>query len=320
MQEFLLNEHTLSGVSHLIPAEYCAEIKTGSLYGVGVVDGEEGVAVFLCREEEELLRILWLYVSPDHRGLGIGPWLLERRLNDARFAGALRGVVADLPSDDPEGLLEGLLMGAGFSVALEESGIYTFSLGSLGNVKPLSLLQRKIPEDVIVPLDKAPHNLRRDAILAVKAGTRPAPLPEPMDWEQYDQNLSALYRSHGQIQGILLISRQERSLSIDFAWTSTPNALLPLLSYSAQRAWDTLPSTTEIIVPAVNELSAQLVEQSLDIRPQQVLRARLSFPAPFAVGNMVLTNNDLRRLDPWTLLVAPDGFSDADLAAWKGGV
>ncbi len=318
MKEILLTEHNLSAFSHLIPSEYCDEIKNGSLCGVGVVEENEGVAAFICDEENELFRIRWIYVDPKYRGRGIGPWLLERRLDDARFAGALRGAVADLSMDDEEGRLEELLMSEGFLIELEDSGVYSLSLDSLANLDKLSLLECKLTEKAVIPLERADQDLRRNAYLAVKNGNKTAPLPQQLDWEQYDQTYSAFYQIHGQVQGMMLITRQGEMLSLDFVWASAHVALKPLLAYAAQLAWNTMSKTMEIVIPTVNGASARLVEKSLGISQKKVLRARLSFPAPYSAPEMGLTNSELRKIDPLALLVTSDAFSDMDLVALKG--
>lgn len=279
MTEIAITKENLFMFKHMIPLPFQQALLEETLVGVGMLNDyadDIPVSILLCRVEYGWMEVVWMYTEPDYRDMGYAHYLLKLRLHMARHGGKLWGAFADLPEGEVRPIMEKMFCHLGFQLEKTEYSVYTISLEECSQVK---VFHQQIGLEHVVPLEKADHALQKAVIEEIRKDKRPIPLPEVVDWQRYDQKLSAVYVIDQIPTGMLLVSHDQNTLTIECIWVSNQVAIVSLLSYALQMAEKMYPMDTEIVIPTVTEVSTQLVKKIFPhAEPMGIMQAKLQFP------------------------------------------
>ena len=97
------------------------------------------------------------------------------------------------------------------------------------------------------------------------ADERAVPLTVPVDWGQYDENISVVYMNGIEPEGVLLFERQENDLIFSCAWAVDPKELAGMLVSALAQAEQLLPADTVVLIPVIDRRVAELVEKIVPV-------------------------------------------------------
>jgi GNAT superfamily N-acetyltransferase len=278
MVEVPITQENLPFVQHLIPEEFQQELREETLVGVIGVDTDhdnEPAVVLLCRVRYGWMEIVWLCSSEDYRGAHYGEELLEYRLGRAKKGGKLWGAFADLPNDSYRQRVAEIFTRLGFTLEEREEPVYTVSLEAC---RQSEVLHRSFAASSIVPISQADDYLKKTVVSQIRLDSRPVPLPNPMDWERYDQELSVIAMAQSQPSGLLLVSRDGEDFVLKFAWSQDSRSILAMLSYALSAAEKTASPDAQVLIAAITESAEKLVRAIFpSAQPLETTQAKLSF-------------------------------------------
>ncbi len=276
MDELILTRKTMPAFAHLIPPTLQEDVLHEDLVGVGMYDAEyrQSMGVILCREWNDWMEIVWIAVDPRYSGIAIGSAMLRNRILDARYRGAVQGVFAELPqgADDR---LKRLFLTQNFAEQTVETDSYATTLSALEDVAPL---WRAPDAQNVRPLRKTEGAQRSELTGLIRLDSRAVPLPDPMHWDDYDGDMSAVYLTDGKVSGLLLVSTAENRIALPLLWATSSHAILPLLSHAARTAKTRFSPETRLWIATVNKGGEQLVRKLLPFaEPLSLLQMQYAF-------------------------------------------
>ncbi len=276
MDELTVTRRSLPAFSHLIPPTLQEALLRDEIVGVGMYDAayRQSMGVILCRAWNDWMEIVWIAVDARYRGLAIGEALLRARILDARFAGSVEGVFAELPLEAARPLKQ-LFLTQNFTEHTIEAASYATTLGELADVAPLWA-----PSDMtqILPLQGTDSRQRLELMGSLRTDSRTVPLPDPMNWTDYDPNMSAVYLAGGKAIGLLLVSAAAERIELPLLWAQSSRAILPLLSHAAKEAKARFAPETPLWIATVNRGGEKLVNKLLPFaRPLTLLQMQYAF-------------------------------------------
>ncbi len=278
MQEILLTSENIWFFGDLIPNLLQDDVKKGNLVGVGTVDLDYGenmaVSALLFREHHGWLDLVWIATKPEYQDRGEAQWLLDRRIAGARGTGHLWGVKMDIPEGEASGALKHMLKNRGFQFSKVDLPTYVITVDAL---RGHEILDWRKAGTKIVPLIQMSAELRDQVVHTMRKREEVLPITYPIDWKRYDDKLSAMCLCEGKIGGLLLATRTEQSITLDFVWARYKTAVM-MLSYASKWALTIESPETEIVIPTVTEMSAKMVRRAFpDVVQLQVEQAKKMF-------------------------------------------
>lgn len=283
MEVCLITPESLAVLGYLIPKEYQEEITAGRLMGIVIVntamDGEI-FGVMLFRERNNWMEIVWVCLDPLYRGTEFLAPLIRHSVKVARKDGKVWGAFANLPSGGRlEEILKKAFLEEGFTLVPVVHRCY---VATLGIVKESPIFERMLREKAgqnVISLGQANESMKKRLAAAVQDSPEPVPLPIPIDFSAYEQRLSCIHCKDAVTpDAFMFVTDKGGHLTIECAWTETPNALLALLSGVFREAQKYYSDDTEVFVPAVTDISAKLAEKMIPgAKPIEGLQARLLF-------------------------------------------
>jgi hypothetical protein len=130
----------------------------------------------------------------------------------------------------------------------------------------------------IVPISQADDYLKKTEVSQIRLDSRLVPLPEPVDWERYDRELSVIAMTQSQPSGLLLVSRDGEDFVLNFAWSRDNRSILAMLSYALSVAEKTASPDAQLLIAAISESAEKLVRAIFSsAQPMKTTQAKLSF-------------------------------------------
>lgn len=266
----------------LLTAEALSLLRAGEAAGMALAEEGEVRAAACARlspENEEVLELLSLYVSPAYRRRGLGGTLLMElveRSMDATDSG-LRWVTAAFLAET-EGM-EALLTEAGFRT--ERDGQTACSSISAGELADSALLTRRVslPEGCAlcalgalsdIALRELEQTLAKNGIDDMSAAEMRRAMQESsfvlLDCEEHPKACAIVTAQDG---GAYLSQFFAASGSADYA--------MPVLQAAAKSLWERLPADAVLEIPVLTESSGRLVRRLLpQSRVTPLVRATLT--------------------------------------------
>ena len=115
------------------------------------------------------------------------------------------------------------------------------------------------------PADAVDREKRKRLVKAILADERAVPLTTPVDWSQYDENISVVYMNGIEPEGVLLFERQENDLIFSCAWAVEPRELVSMLVSALTQAEQLLPADAVVLIPVIDRRVAELVEKLVPV-------------------------------------------------------
>ena len=259
IQEYFIGQQVPDVFAPLIPFRYVREIEQGELMAVGAYDSweDEAVGVILFRQQEGWMELVWLNFSEYYRETEDALRFVERRVERTKQAGMLNGVFIDFADEQEEEPVAWILQTLGFRKDLVSNRVYELTLE---HVKDTAILHRQTSRNVR-SLHAINEEKRKKLVKTVLADERAVPLTVPVDWSQYDENISVVYMNGNEPEGVLLFERQENDLIFSCAWAVDPKELAGMLVSALAQAEQLLPADAVVLIPVIDRRVGELVEK-----------------------------------------------------------
>ena len=263
IQEYFIGQQVPNVFAPLIPFRYVREIEQGELIAVGAYDDweDEAVGVILFRQQEGWMELVWLNFSEYYRETEDALRFVERRVERTKQAGMLNGVFIDFADEQEEEPVAWILQTLGFRKDLVSNRVYELTLE---HVKDTTILHRQTSKNVR-SLHAINEEKRKKLVKTILADERAVPLTTPVDWSQYDENISVIYMNGIEPEGVLLFERQENDLVFSCAWAVEPKELVSMLVSALAQAEQLLPADAAVLIPVIDRRVAELVEKLVPV-------------------------------------------------------
>lgn len=263
IQEYFIGQQVPNVFAPLIPFRYVREIEQGELIAVGAYDDweDEAVGVILFRQQEGWMELVWLNFSEYYRETEDALRFVERRVERTKQAGMLNGVFIDFADEQEEEPVAWILQTLGFRKDLVSNRVYELTLE---HVKDTTILHRQTSKNVR-SLHAINEEKRKKLVKTILADGRAVPLTTPVDWSQYDENISVIYMNGIEPEGVLLFERQENDLVFSCAWAVEPKELVSMLVSALAQAEQLLPADAAVLIPVIDRRVAELVEKLVPV-------------------------------------------------------
>ena len=263
IQEYFIGQQVPNVFAPLIPFRYVREIEQGELMAVGAYDNweDEAVGVILFRQQEGWMELVWLNFSEYYRETEDALRFVERRVERTKQAGMLNGVFIDFADEQEEEPVAWILQTLGFRKDLVSNRVYELTLE---HVKDTAILHRQTSRNVR-SLHAINEEKRKKLVKTILADGRAVPLATPVDWSQYDENISVVYMNGIEPEGVLLFERQENDLIFSCAWAVDPKELAGMLVSALAQAEQLLPADAVVLIPVIDRRVGELVEKLVPV-------------------------------------------------------
>ena len=207
------------------------------------------------------MELVWLNFSEYYRETEDALRFVERRVERTKQAGMLNGVFIDFADEQEAEPVAWILQTLGFRKDLVSNRVYELTLE---HVKDTAILHRQTSRNVR-SLHAINEEKRKKLVKTILADGRAVPLATPVDWSQYDENISVVYMNGIEPEGVLLFERQENDLIFSCAWAVDPKELAGMLVSALAQAEQLLPADAVVLIPVIDRRVAELVEKIVPV-------------------------------------------------------
>ncbi|MBO5247441.1 MAG: hypothetical protein J6B28_09310 [Eubacterium sp.] len=259
IEEYLINEENCHVFSGCIPQMLADEIVAGELIGIGAYDTweEEVVGVILMRDVENWLELVWICFSDNYIDSEDAYQMLYKRLRRVKKAGKLQGAFIDFVDDEKEQELAWIFDLIGFRTLKGVDDIWHLKIGDLKNNE---LLHRKC-DRYVHSLQSMDADTRKKIQKSIRLEARAMPLPQTLNWSNYDEEISVVYVENKKPIGMLLFQWMEEEIYFSFAWSNDPKILVMMLAAALQTAEEKASEDTIICIPILDSPLAKLIKK-----------------------------------------------------------
>ena len=255
-----LGLENMSGFNHMIPDELLdlrqqqEEIILGA---VGPENTPMGVAVF--KEYAHYMELVWIYVEPEFRRMGICSQLIKRMEDSIEGNSYFAGVYADYK----QGLYEGLdiaLGKLGFEKELQDWSSYSFTLNDAFSLEKFST-KKALSGKKIYNLSECTSEMKSMFSSMLSKSDEPYLVELPIDWKRYNQKFSCVHADKGKISSVFLVEAEERIINIAFVYAKdNPYILSYMMGYSFKEIANKYPDRkVNFTVTALEENTENIV-------------------------------------------------------------
>lgn len=232
----VLNSEGLQQFAHLIPDKLKDTVSKSDSIVLGALGPEKvtmGVAIF--REYSHYMELVWIYVEPEFRELGIGKAMINRMTETIADSKYFRGVLADYVREDNY-RFDSMLDSLGFIKEQQDWASYSFYL------KDAYQLDKFIPENNkqhikgICRISDCSDTMKKHFSSMLSRSDEIYPIELPVPWKRYDDGLSCAHVIKGEISAVLLMETMKERINISFAYAKDNPYVFPyMLGYSFGR-------------------------------------------------------------------------------------
>ncbi len=270
MESILIDQENLDFFSPLIPDFFHTGILKGEITALAYcedTDEDTGperpafvIGAVLIRQKSDWLEIVWAGLTDDFVDTDTGVQMIRDLLMSAALDPGLRGVFAEFSPAEKEFAV--LLEQAGFTLEYTKGNVFTFNADM---VKWPPLKKNLEGKTAMCTLLKDAGNVEKNNIIRqLEEDPRDIPLPVPVDWTQYDDELSYLYLQPDGY-GMILVSDHEDHVQLDFMAANSPLIAGYLLS-GALDSFSNSPSAKKQIV--LSTVTAEVEKMVLRYVPE----------------------------------------------------
>lgn len=224
----LVEKEDLEKILHMIPDELAEEQNSAEniiLAAKGPEDIIMGIVIF--REYSRKMEVVWCYVEPEFRRMGICSGILQRMIDTVKKSQYFTGVYAQYMKMGSESI-NNVFKSNNFAVEEQEWPVYTFKLNEAVGLQ-LFTVNKKMFQNNVCPLEKCDDVMKKHFSNKLLLGDEINPIELPIKWDKYDQELSKVYLENGEISAIVLIERKKEYLEVAFAYVDENLYVFPYM-------------------------------------------------------------------------------------------
>lgn len=282
--DYAFSEKDIDMFKGLIPDYYLNALEQGHLMGLVVVDDDPdyttAVGIILYRITFGYIEIVWVAPTEEYDLPDYGADMVRRLLNKARIHGNYRGVFGRFRKGS---IMSEYFPEEEFMFTNEWGGVYRFKLR---DVKKLDKEHDSRNLAHCVALGDADSQLKSRIISNAEAAKDPVPISHPIKWDDYDQELSYIFKINDEAEGIILVENNGEELVISLLYAKDPVAAIALLKHSFHIALEKYGEDCKVACPVISRISEELIKKIVN-NPQheELVRAEADFPV--GKGNLV---------------------------------
>lgn len=250
----------MSEFNHMIPDELLGLRQQQEEIILGAIGPEEtpmGVAVF--KEYAHYMELLWVYVEPEFRRMGISSQLLKRMEGSMSGNNYFVGIYADYE----QGIYEGLdivLSKLGFEKEIQDWSSYSFTLNDAFSLEKFST-RKALSGKKIYNLSECTSEMKSSFSSMLSKIDEPYSIELPVDWKRYNQKFSCVHADKGKINSVFLIEAEDRNINIAFVYAKDDPYILPyMMGYSFKEIANKFPDRkVKITVTALEENAENII-------------------------------------------------------------
>lgn len=251
-------------LNHIIPDKLWDIYEETETIILGV-QGMEGIffgaAVF--RENAHYIELLWIYVEPEFRRMGFAKALIDRMMSTIETSEYFVGMYTEYESGK-EIELDTLLSVMEFKREEQEWSSYSFQLSdTLGLHEFEKKNQDKLRIRGLNRISECTDTMKKRFSHELYHSEEVKPIELPIDWENYDDELSCVYIEEGEIEGVFLLETDEQRINIAFAYVKNNPYVFPyMLGRSFMKAVEKYEGTNpEVTVTVFEETTEKLLQK-----------------------------------------------------------
>ncbi len=274
--DYVMAEEELEQFRALIP-DYCVgPLKDGSLHGLVVINPDSlsapVVGIVLFRFAKGFIEVEWVAPTKDYDLPDYGVDMVRHLLNMARVLRGVSGVRARFRKGDR---MSDFFPEDEFSRSREPGGVYRFRLSDVANLKG----DGKRNENC-VPLGTADGLLRNSVLDCFSRSEQALPVIRPVKWDSYEQDVSFIFRGTKNVEGIVLVKKEQEELVLSLLYSENPVAAMNLLTRAFHAAKEKYGGAYTVACPVLNDVSEGLVKKIVHnpVR-EEMIRAEARIPA-----------------------------------------
>ncbi len=283
MKAILINQENLDFFSPLIPDFFHKGILKGEITALAYIeDTDENtgperpafvIGAVLVRPKFNWLEIVWTGLADDFADSEKGIEMMRETLRSVSSGNELIGAFAEF--DPAEKEFTSLLEQTGFTVEYTQGNVFFFTADKVKWPRLMKNLELK--KAMCTLLKDASNEDKNDIIRQLQNDPRDIPLPVPMNWEQYDDQLSWLYLQPDGY-GMILISDHEDYVQLDFMAANNPMIACYLLSVALDSFSNSPSAGKQITLSTVTkEVEKMVLRYVPESRRLDVAQAYLYF-------------------------------------------
>ena len=277
-KDYQITPDDIEMFQELIP-DYCKkQLKEGRLAGLVFINDDSDtrpvVGIVMYRVTKGYIEIEWVAPTDDYDLPDYGADMVRKVVNKARIQGGYRGVICRFRKDD---IMAEYFPAEEFSYVTEPAGVYRFRLSDVTEIRKYRRHSRR---ENCISLCKADTLLKNSVVARIAIDEEVIPLSLPVNWDIYEQDISAIYRGDDGAEGVILVEDSPEELTISLLFSRNPMAAMTLLVHAFHDAADKYGEDKEVACPVLSELSEKIVEKTVlnPVRPE-LIRAEAIFPA-----------------------------------------
>ncbi len=273
--EYTMAEEDIEQFRALIP-DYCVgPLKDGSLYGLVVVNPDRPsaptVGIVLFRFAKGFIEVEWVGPTKDYDLPDYGTDMVRHLLNKARVMRGVLGVSGRFRKGDR---MSEFFPEDEFSLTREKGGVYRFLLSDVVNLK----VDNNRDENCVA-LAAVDGLLKNSVLDCFSRSERALPVSQPVDWDSYEQDLSFIFRGTKDVEGIVLVKKEEEELVLSLLYAENPVAAMTLLNRAFCAAKEKYGEEYKVACPVLNDVSEGLVKKIVrNPGREEVIRAEARIP------------------------------------------
>lgn len=259
----------------LLPETIARQLRREDIVAIGAVEEREPVGVLVAALETQQVRLLWLCTAEKARGRGVARALVRCLAARAYQDVDTDRLVADVNRSAPLDPMYLLLLSEGWMGTPFSLSDYGCTLAQLAG-QPF--WKQDMRTDGVYPLGEIPPALLQEYSAWLRTQPEQAAVELPLQTERYDPVLSMGYIGEGRLQAVLLASKADGELALEYAQaqTNAASGFAKLIYAAGKRAMADYPPETQISFAAITPASARLAEKLLPAGREQPMY-RMSF-------------------------------------------
>ena len=255
-----ITNENISRFSHLIPEIYVEDLLSGNLTGAALIDvmhGDDAImGVMLLRAWNGWMEIRWIKMSEAYDTDDYGADLIWNVTEFLRGWENYRGIYAKIYPKETKAL--SYFRMAGFNLKEDHDNILEFTMGE---IVPGSYLTEQEGFEFCHTLGDMTSEQKLHLENMLHEASEPLAIEFPIDYDSFDQDLSAVYEDKGTVKAVIFFTTDDRWITVNFAHAAFPMAFVTLLSFIYQ--WATMMFTDDqrILVPVLSWKGVEIVNK-----------------------------------------------------------
>ena len=261
----VLSEENIQKYEHLIPDRLQSAIKNENMIALGVVGPEEismGIAVF--REYMHYMELVWIYVEPEFRGMGLGKALINRMEETLSDSDYFIGIFADY-QEIQNWEMDLLFASLGYKKESKEWPLYKMNLSDVRTLSNYTDKANQAEErKELCKISECSATMKKHFSFMLHNDKEINFVEFPINWANYDDEISCLYIHKGEIIAALLLENKNGKIVIEYAYAKTNPYVFPImLAYSYEKVKKQYRNTDPEITLTAFDSSVEKLLQKL---------------------------------------------------------